>query len=301
MQRGIDISSWQNGLNLASLKEQGVEFAILKIGEGRTVTDECFGEFYRAAWEAGIPVGAYYFSHATTEQRAVDEAKRALALADGRPLPLGIYMDVESSEQLALSDSALTAVVKAFCDTIRAGGYRPGAYGSAGQLWAKVGPAWLGEDVLVWVAAWSKSPPSMGDVWQFSDSLRFAGFTGYVDGDQALSERFEQMISAGKDTNVPTEQELPTAPKEDTFSLFGVPTLRNGDTGPAVKALQGEMIAAGYRCGGHVFLGVEKPDGIFGNKTEASIREIQRAHNITETGVADAATRSVLIRAGGWI
>lgn len=301
MQRGIDISSWQEGLNLASIKKQGAEFVILKIGEGRTVTDRCFGDFYRAAWEAGIPVGAYYFSHATTEQSAIEEAKRALALADGRPLPLGIYMDVESSEQLALSDSALTAVVKAFCDTIRAGGYRPGAYGSEGNLWAKVGPSYLGEDVLVWVAAWSSSPPRMGDVWQFSDSLRFAGFTGYVDGDQALSERFEQMIAGGKDTNVPTGQELPTAPRDDTFSIFGVPTLRKGDTGAAVKALQGEMIAAGYRCGGHVFLGNEKPDGIFGIKTEASIREIQRTHNITETGVADAATRSVLIRAGGWI
>ena len=65
--KGIDISSWQKGL--VSLP---VDFAIFKISEGQSWVDPCFDEFYRMAT---IPVGAYVFSHAVTEDAARLEAK----------------------------------------------------------------------------------------------------------------------------------------------------------------------------------------------------------------------------------
>ena len=298
--KGIDISSWQKGLNVASLKDQGVDFAILKIGEGKTFVDPCFDEFYKAATAAGIAVGAYFYSYATTVEQGIADAKRALALANGISLPLGIYIDVEDPSQMKLRDSELTAVVSAFCDTIRAGGYIPGAYGSLGNLWAKVGPKYVGDDVMVWVAAWSNSPPSMGDVWQYSDKQHFNGWSGNVDGDQALSERFELLVNHGGEI-APTPEPVPAPepvpePTVGTFTIKGVPILKKGDTGDKVKALQGELIAYGYPCGGKKdWRGAEKPDGIFGNVTEESVRSFQRRKNLPDTGIVDKKTRSALL------
>lgn len=298
--KGIDISSWQRGLDVSSLKSQGVDFTILKIGEGKTFVDPAFDDFYKAATAADIAVGAYFYSYATTVEQGIADAQRALSLAGGIALPLGIYIDVEDPAQMKLRDSELTAVVSAFCDTIRAGGYIPGAYGSLGQLWAKVGPKYVGDDVMVWVAAWGSSAPKMGDVWQYSDHEHFNGWSGNVDGDKALSERFELLVNHGGEI-APKPEPVPKPtpdpePTDGTFSIDGIPALKKGDTGDKVKALQGELIAYGYPCGGKKdWRGAEKPDGIFGNVTEESVRSFQRSRNLKDSGVADKTTRAALI------
>lgn len=285
--KGIDISSWQKGMGADSFMT--VDFAILKISEGQTFVDPCFDEFYNAARAVGVPVGAYVFSHAVTEEAARAEANKALGLLKGRELPLGLYLDVEDGAQLALSDSKLTAVVKVFCDTVKDAGYIAGAYGSAGQLWAKVGPSYLGDDVIVWAASWGLKPKLSCDVWQYTDHARIDGYSGPVDGDEGLSERFLTMCGG---TYKPEPVEIPAV---ETFTLE-IPVLRKGDINNAVKAMQGELIALGYRCGGkRAICGHETADGIFGNVTEESVRSFQRSRNLPDTGVMDKTTRDALI------
>ena len=253
--RGIDISSWQRGLSAQSLNS--VDFAILKISEGTGWNDPCFDEFYNAA---KIPLGAYVYSHATTEAEAIAEANHALHLAAGRKLPLGIYIDVEEQKQLVLSDSVLTAVVKAFCDTIKEGGYRAGAYGSNGNLWAKVGVDYLGADVIMWTAQWG-GRPQKGDIWQFTDSDRVDGYSGNVDGNKALSERFGRLIA-----ELPDDPQPPPEPQEETCAVtVELPVLRVGDKGYHVKLMQTALIAKGYSCG---WMGA---DGWFGEQTKIGL------------------------------
>ena len=290
--KGYDLSSYQAGLNIAALD---ADFLILKIGEGKTIVDQSFDTFYRQAQAKGIPVGAYFYSYATTTESAIQDAQRALKLAGGISLPLGIYMDVEDVGQMQLRDSELTAVVKAFCDTIRAGGYKPGAYGSLGNLWAKVGQKYLGDDVLVWVAAWRSTPPDMGDIWQNTDCEWVQGIR--CDGDKPLSVRFLALLNSTEPAPAPAPEPEPAPePAADTFSLAGIPVLKKGDTGNAVKALQGELIAYGYPCGGKKdWRGAEKPDGIFGNVTEESVRSFQRSKNLPDDGIAGKETRKYLL------
>jgi GH25 family lysozyme M1 (1,4-beta-N-acetylmuramidase) len=298
--KGIDISDYQRGLAIASLRSQGISFVILKVGEGRTLADASFDAFYDAAIRSGLAVGAYFYSYAVTPEEGERDAKRALSLIRGRSLPLGVYIDVEDAGQLALRDSALTSVVKSFCDTIRAAGYRAGAYGSDLGLWAKVGPSFLGNDVLVWSACWGGKPHVNCDVWQTSDKGRVSGYNGNVDTDKCMSARFAALVNGeAQDEPQPAPDPAP-APEPSpspTFCLEGVPALRIGDTGNAVKALQGELIASGYRCGGKRkwCCGSETPDGIFGPVTAESVRSFQRAHNLSESGVADKETRSALL------
>lgn len=298
--KGIDISDYQRGLDIASLKKQGIEFLLLKVGEGSTLVDKSFDEFYQAAAEAGIPVGAWFYSYATTEEIAIRDAKRALSLVGGKPLPLGIYIDVEDGSQMALRDSVLTAVVKAFCDTIRSAGYRPGAYGSALNLWGKVGPSYLGDDVLVWTAWWNKSnPPKPCDIWQTSEKGTISGYLGYVDTDKSMSERFEALVKNQPSPEPQPEPEPEPAPEPisyEPFSIEGIPVLKNGDVGDTVKAAQGELIAYGHPCGGKKdWQGAEHPDGIFGNVTQSSVQAFQREHNLPDSGVIDQKTRKALL------
>lgn len=251
--KGIDISSWQKGL--VSLP---VDFAIFKISEGRTWSDPCFDEFYELAKREGVPVGAYVFSYATSEEIARQEANKALSLLKGRDLPLGLYIDVESAEMLALSDSKLTAVVKAFCDTIRASGYVAGAYGSSGQLWAKVGPSYVG-DIIVWAASWGAKPRISCDLWQYSSSETIAGYNGPVDGDEAISERFIAMVKGS--APAPTPEPTPTPSKD-------YPVLQYGDgewngKSKYVKFMQYLLEFHGCSC-------VWK-DGEFGPKTAGAL------------------------------
>src|SRR5439155_10722964 len=58
--------------------------------------------------------------------------------------------------------------------------------------------------------------------------------------------------------------------------------LRRGDTGPAVRALQSALRAAGVDL---------VPDGIFAAATEAALRDFQRRAGLAATGAAGAETR----------
>lgn len=293
--KGIDVSYCQKGMDLSRVKEENdIDFVIIRLGYGTTIVDD-YIPFYDAAAAAGIPVGAYFYSLAVTEEEAIRDAKRALLIARGRQFPLGIYMDVESGSQLALRDSVLTSVVKAFCDTIRSGGYRPGVYGSALNLWAKVGPSYLGDDVLVWTAWWNKTnPPKPCDIWQTSESGWIQNIK--VDTDVSFSERFEALVKGVAPEPKPQPEPEPDPVTERVFTVENIPVLQHGDTGVTVKALQGELIAYGYPCGGKKdWRGAETPDGIFGNVTQESVRSFQRAHNIVDSGVADQKTRKALL------
>ena len=277
--RGIDISSWQKGLTASVLNT--VDFAILKISEGTTWSDPEFNTFYNMA---SIPLGAYVYSHATTESAAIAEAQKALSLLNGRSLPLGIYMDVEERAQLNLRDSELTAVVKAFCDTVRSAGYIPGAYGSAGNLWAKVGPSYLGDDVIVWNAQWSFSEPRIGDIWQYTSSEHLDGYSGNLDGNKVLTERFARLISGVTPEPKPDPKPEP-APKEKTCHIDGLdmpilvynPSIKS----TYVRIAQEMLISKNYACGG------PGADGYFGNGTLNAVKNFRTENDLPERETID--------------
>ena len=270
--RGIDISSWQAGIPASALNS--VDFAILKISEGTSWVDPQFDNFYLMAQ---IPLGAYVYSHATTEAEAIAEANKAVQLARGRALPLGIYMDVEEQKQLALRDSELTAVVKAFCDEIKAGGYRAGAYGSNGNLWAKVGVDYLGADVLMWTAQWG-GRPAKGDIWQFTASDHVDGYGERVDGNKVLSERFARLVVDNPETE-PKPAPEPSPEPSDGMVTVKLPTLEYGDKGLHVKIMQTALIGKGFSCG---WMGA---DGWFGDQSKIALHEWQKKNGIEDKEV----------------
>ena len=63
---------------------------------------------------------------------------------------------------------------------------------------------------------------------------------------------------------------------------------RNGSQGEGVRQLQENLNKLGFDCG--------KVDGIFGQKTTAAVKAFQRAHNLTDDGIAGPVTLAAIER-----
>ncbi len=226
--RGIDISNWQTGLNLEKAKSDGVSFVICKLSEGQTFIDKSFDAFYEQAMSIGMPIGAYVFSHATTPSAAVSEVNFALKLLNGRELPLGIFMDIETPEQMAISQSELAETVRAFCDTVENAGYISGIYGSEYQTWGRIDPSDY-PDSIIWVAHYGKQPAFPCDLWQRSDQGTVQGFSGHVDMDDVMSERMANLVN-GKPSYTPPIKDpvMATFPPDPSVLILQMVLQYNG-------------------------------------------------------------------------
>ena len=97
---GIDVSVHQGIIDWKKVSDEGIEFAILRIGyRGSTVgdlyIDEQFEYNYQEATKIGIKVGVYFFSQAVTAEEAAQEADYVCTLLESRSLDLPIYFDWE--------------------------------------------------------------------------------------------------------------------------------------------------------------------------------------------------------------
>jgi len=76
---GIDISEWQGDVDFKKLKNAGVEFVILRVGstkgtKGDYFVDGKFKQNIKRANEVGMPVGIYFYSYATSKEKAIADA-----------------------------------------------------------------------------------------------------------------------------------------------------------------------------------------------------------------------------------
>ena len=195
----IDVSTHNGSIDFKKVRDAGVENVIIRCGftgYGRSHTlnkDARFEENYKKAKEAGLNVGAYYFSVALTEADALREAAFVLSLLNGKQFELPIYYDVEdvhdtsaagvlTQNMQGLSKAQLTAIVNRFCDTVEKAGYFVGIY--SGKYWFRDE---MDMSVLnrytVWLAHWVAQTDYTGPygLWQYTDSGRVDGISGNVD------------------------------------------------------------------------------------------------------------------------
>ena len=81
---GIDVSKWQGRIDWQRVKNAGVQFALLRAGYGDSLSypyqiDETFEFNYAECKRVGMPVGAYWYSYATIEEMARQEARSCVA------------------------------------------------------------------------------------------------------------------------------------------------------------------------------------------------------------------------------
>ena len=185
---GIDVSEYQGGIDWKKVKASGRSFAILRCGYGRYADqlDRRFEQNYKNARAAGIHVGAYLFSYAQTTAQAREEAENCLRLIRGKTFEYPVVYDVETAAQRKLGKEKLSAIVRAFCETMEQNGYYVSVYASLDFLQNALTTA-VTSRYDVWLAQWATKPTYTGayGMWQYSATGTVSGIRGAVDLDVA--------------------------------------------------------------------------------------------------------------------
>ena len=139
---GIDVSEHQGtGFNFQNLKNSGYSYVILRCGFV-TRKDYRFEEYYAAAKAAGLNVGVYFYSYASTPAEASYEADRCLSYIQGKKFEYPVYFDFEDGSARSYNGALAQQICNAFLSRIEAAGYLPGLYGYASWMDPNYG-AWV--------------------------------------------------------------------------------------------------------------------------------------------------------------
>lgn len=179
--RGIDVSRWQGEINWSQVAADDVSFVMLGT-RSKGAVDPYFHRNIQQASAAGVKVGVYIYSLATTVEMAEAEADFVLDLIHDYPVSYPVAFDMEDSTQGNLSKEELAAIANAFCKKISDSGYYPIVYANENWLKNKLDMSLM--DYPVWVARYSARPSYQNPVmWQATSTGSVKGINGNVDID----------------------------------------------------------------------------------------------------------------------
>jgi GH25 family lysozyme M1 (1,4-beta-N-acetylmuramidase) len=206
MIKGLDISTYQAGINLDAVVNAGYKFLILRAGFtgwGTGVSynkDNQFETFYSQAKARGLGVGAYWYSCADNYQKGVNEANYMYNnCLKGKTFEYPIYIDVEESRWQTGKKDGVTQAIKGFCETLEAKGYYVGIYASdISGFKDKMNISQLG-DYDKWVARYGSKPTyaTTYGMWQSSSTGRINGYNGNLDTNEAYKDYPNIIKNAG--------------------------------------------------------------------------------------------------------
>jgi len=196
---GVDVSTYQTGIDWKAVKNSGVSFVMIRAGyrgygTGVLVEDDMFKSHAAGAAAAGLKIGMYFYSQAINEKEAVEEASACVAIAQkyGVNVSYPIAIDIEYSTSSRpgradwLTREQRTIIATAFCDTIQSAGYTPMIYSSKSwfQNDSQLITSQLAPKYKIWLAHWGVAQtdyPGRYDIWQYTSSGSVPGIPGRVD------------------------------------------------------------------------------------------------------------------------
>lgn len=212
--KGIDVSVHNGNIDWQKVKAGGIQFAILRAGYGRLASqkDERFEQNYSGAKAAGVPIGAYWYSYAMSEDEARLEADVFLSVIKGKQFEFPVYYDVEEKKQFDLGKDKVSAIMRAFLERVEAAGYFVGLYGSASSLTTHTADD-IKSRYTIWLAHWVNQTSYGGayGIWQHSEKGRVDGISGNVDLDIGYKD-FPTIIKGKGLNGYGAEPVLPNPP-----------------------------------------------------------------------------------------
>lgn len=183
----IDVSKFNGAINWPAVKAAGINYAIIRCGGRLTSDRSLFVDPYyyqnmNGAIAAGLKVGVYFYSTATTAAEAQQEASLAVQLCQGYQISMPVFIDIESGIQSNLTNDQRTAVCATFCETVKGAGYAPGVYASY-KWWTQKLNAGALSNYSVWIARYNTELGYSGkwNYWQYTSSGYINGINGKVD------------------------------------------------------------------------------------------------------------------------
>ena len=190
--QGIDVSFYQGEIDWQAVADAGVDFAIIRVGyrgysQGAIQPDTNFQKNMEGALKAGLDVGVYFFSQATTVREAEEEADYVLEAIRNYPVTYPVvfdweFIDGQQARPDELEGERMTECAKTFCELVRAGGYTPMVYFNQeqGYLYYQLDQL---DEFSFWLAEYDEKPDFYYDfeMWQYTHTGTVPGIQGNVD------------------------------------------------------------------------------------------------------------------------
>lgn len=190
---GIDVSVFQGDIDWDAVKNDGIDFVMLRVGyrgygqKGIMGKDDKFYSNYEGAKKAGLKVGAYFFSQATNESEAREEAAFVLDAVRDCPLDYPIaydweFVDNDEARTNGMASEDITVCAKAFCEAIKSAGKVPVIYFNCETGYFNYDLPQV-KDYDFWLAEYYDTPSFYYNykMWQYSKTGSVDGISGDVD------------------------------------------------------------------------------------------------------------------------
>ena len=190
---GIDVSRWQGDIDFDKVKKAGIEFVIMRMAVSNGKHDKIGLDLYYKknilkAKKAGLKVGVYVYTAASSEKEVIEQAKFVRKELKKTKLDFPIAYDFESwddIQKLKLNKYDLINYVDKFYDEVHKDGYDVMIYGS--KLYLE--KAWDKKEYPIWLAHYVPTPSDKSSyegnyiLWQIASDGIIDGINGYVDID----------------------------------------------------------------------------------------------------------------------
>lgn len=190
--RYIDVSRYQGTIDWAKVKAAGYKGAMLKtVSTNRKLSkradglyiDPTFETNYRNARDAGLDVGVYYYTYATSEAMADAELALVRQAVYGKELTMPVAVDVEENKLKQLSTLDLSNLTAYALEQVERMGFYAQLYTYTGYKY-ELDMARLSSRWDVWLADYTGKTPAVGyhyNAHQHTSEGRVPGISGNVD------------------------------------------------------------------------------------------------------------------------
>ena len=179
IEKGIDVSKWNGTIDWKKVKADGIDYVIIRGGFGNATVDPQFKSYIQGASDAGLKIGVYWFSYATSVAKAKEEAAKCLETIapykDKITYPVFYDFEYDSVDYakklgITITKDLSSKMADEFLTAIKNAGYITGIYTNK-----DFGDKYFYEDMLfannLWIAQYSSActynRPYM--MWQYTD------------------------------------------------------------------------------------------------------------------------------------
>ncbi len=198
--RGIDVSRWNHQIDTASgeylpldwqkIKSAGFDFVIIKAGSTRSGKEPTFEMDYTGAKEAGLDVGAYFYTYSSTVGGIKNDVASLLTYLSGKAFEYPIYFDLEDPSLTDLGKEKLTELCEVFICSLQKNGYYSALYTNNNWLQNMLDTSkilslfdiWYARYPLTDVPIWNEEKYGKQlSMWQYTQTGEIDGIEGYFD------------------------------------------------------------------------------------------------------------------------
>ena len=180
IEKGIDVSKWNGDIDWNKVKSDGIDYVIIRGGFGNSSVDPKFKSHIEGASNAGLKVGVYWFSYATSVSKAKEEAAKCLSTIEPYKdkISYPVFYDFEyasvdyaKKNGINITKNLSTEMADAFLTDIKNAGYITGIYTNK-----DFGDKYFESDLLyannLWIAQYNQectyNKPYM--MWQYTET-----------------------------------------------------------------------------------------------------------------------------------